>query len=130
MDSYSFNDLGWFSIEKGHNKIELYYRVSVKKGSIILISSHDTALIINTDNRVLYSDYNVSSLTLSPLFILKKYKFYFNCLVEYKYYLNIYTFTYSYAESRVFMMNVMTKMPNTTVTRLINLTSSKNLINF
>lgn len=92
--SYSIKKNLTFKVSHGHNKIVLNNSISINKGDMALVYiGIANLLIIDTQDELLYPDYFISSSKLTKLHPLYNWRFYFNCLIEQKYYLSYFDYS-------------------------------------
>ena len=122
---FAAQNIGFFRVNSGYNRIDLNIPIQVSKGSMIFVNTNQTALLINAVDISLYSDYIVRQNVLSPIVIFKRYKFYFNCLISDKYYVSTYKFSYTYSNSGDYQVKATLSSNNLEAKQWVNISSGR-----
>lgn len=113
-----------FTLTIGLNKILLNNVYSVQKGYLIKIDlSYTARLSYDESGMAPYSDYILSSTTLTRLNQIKNYRFYFKIMTEKKFYVTNYQLIHRYPKIGVYNATLSLLNNRTISTKKVNITS-------
>lgn len=125
LTTFTAQNIGFFRVNSGYNRINLDIPIQVSKGSMIFVNTNQTALLINTLDTSLYSDYLVRQNVLSPIVMFKRYKFYFNCLISDKYYVSTFKFSHTYSNTGDYEVKATLSSNNLAAKQWVNISSGR-----